>query len=435
MKAGLIKQFLAAIAAHPFLTLVAALLIPAAIQHFGVLLENVDYPGVCEKDYTQDFVMVAALRAGDSPYAPIPELIARYLPACQHVPLNAHPSPHPISMAVLVSPLAGVLSYTQSYALWMAIESLALLCALLLCARIPEQRPSAPTLAFVAIAVLSAFTSYDDIFLGQANFTILALLCVALLLLKQNRDAGAGVVFGIAIGIKFFGWPIAVLLLARKRWKAAAGLGVGFVLVQIVSWSVSGLATLRHYYQEVVPTMTAFYASCGLNQSLSTLPLHLFRGYSEHCYNWPDDGALAVPLFESERLLQITMPFLPLLLAVAIFAWAYRTPKLRDAIVGLTCFSVVLTPVVWGHAAVLSYILLISLYEYRASVIKSPLAILLLALWIGAVFIIPTFVPGSPHRDFLAALHNISVLLAALSSASLALWLPRISIARDEVGK
>lgn len=367
--------------------------------------------------------MIVANRAGEDPYATIPSLVERFIPQCRHVPLNAHPSPHPISMAALTSPLAGILSYSDSYTLWAAIEGLALVVALLLFTRIPSHPPSMSAVLFTTIALLSAFTSFDDIFLGQVNFTLLALFAAGILLLKRN-ELVAGLLFGIAIAIKFFGWPVALLFLLKRRWRASAGLIVGFALVQAMSIGVAGFETTRRYFVEVVPAMTNFYASCGLNQSLRSLPQHLFAGYSEHCYNWPDDGALSLPFFDSPLLLSVTHIALPLCLCAFALYFILRTPRLTDALIATICFSVIASPVVWGHAAVLTYIVLASLFNSWSELKKSPAAIAMFLAWILGVFIIPTFVPGSPNRDLLAALHNISVSISALSATALALWLP-----------
>lgn len=427
MSAPLVERLFAAAVKHPLLTLLALFLIPAAIQHFSVLYESVNYPGVCEKDYIQDYGMIAALRAGVDPYLPIPELVERFIPQCSHVPLNSHPSPHPISMAILIAPLAGIIPYSQSYAIWACVETAALFLALYFLARIPEKMPPPEAVALALIALLSAFTSYDDIFLGQVNFTLLAMFAAGIYFLKKN-ELLSGLIFGAAIAIKFFGWPVALILLLKRKWRACGGLLCGFAAVQLISLAAAGWETIRHYYQEVVPLLSNYYASCGLNQSLHTLPQHLFGGYTQHCYHWLDDGALTLPLFDSPALLAATSVKLPILISIIVLYLTVRTRRIEDALIPTICFSVVASPVVWGHAGVLTYIVIASVFSHWQTLRRSPLAVLLLMLWICGVFVIPTFVPGSSERDMLAALHNLTVSLAALSAVSLALWLGRSSI-------
>ena len=425
MRATIFRRLFADIATHPFLTLLTVVLIPVALQHFIVLCLSTNYPIICEKDYIQDYAMIAALREGADPYAPIPVLVERFVPQCKHVPLNMHPSPHPISMAALTSPLAGIISYRASYALWGLIEGCALLFAIFFLARIPAQKPSVADVLLGFMVTVSAFTTYDDIFLGQVNFVLLALFAAGISKLKKH-EVQAGLLFGAAIAIKFFGWPLALVLILKRRWKTSVALAGGFAIVQALSVAIAGLDTTTRYYREVVPEMSNFYAACGLNQSLRTLPQHLFVGYSEHCYNWPDDGALAVPFFDSPALMHATALALPLLISLCALFLAWRTRSLEDSLVSILCFSVIASPVVWGHAGVLTYIVIASLFLHWRRLVRSPLAISLLVLWAAGVFVIPTFVPGSPNRDLLAALHNTSVSLAALSAASLALWLAHL---------
>jgi alpha-1,2-mannosyltransferase len=79
----------------------------------------------------------------------------------------------------------------------------------------------------------------------SGNVTLPLMLAVALAWRYRQRPLVAGLLTAVAISVKPFVWPLALWLLATRRWKAAAwAVGFGIVINALV-WAVVGYDSIR----------------------------------------------------------------------------------------------------------------------------------------------------------------------------------------------
>jgi len=106
--------------------------------------------------------------------------------------------------------------------------------------------------------------------LGQIEVLQYLLLAATLYALRAGRERWAGVALGLATGLKFFPGALIVLLLWKKRWRAA-GWAIGTAVVAIIgSFAAVGMDTLPTYWRyTAVYGIAGAFAAFPLNQSLN----------------------------------------------------------------------------------------------------------------------------------------------------------------------
>jgi hypothetical protein len=105
----------------------------------------------------------------------------------------------------------------------------------------------------LALLILLCFPMHRNFLYGQYYIVLLLLLTAALWLYIRDRRLSAGVLLGIAFGLKIF--PMLFLLyFARKRdWRAAVGLVLGGFATITASIAAFGVSLNRLYATQVLP--------------------------------------------------------------------------------------------------------------------------------------------------------------------------------------
>jgi arabinofuranan 3-O-arabinosyltransferase len=210
------------------------------------------------------------------------------------------------AFALLALPL-GLLPLPVAEGLWF-FTSVALLVVLItLNVRLPaEQRRSTRFLVGVLIVAMGKFYAHELV-LGQVNILFAVIATLALLAMKTNREALAGVLVVVAVVIK----PYAVLFLpwlaARRKLPSilAASAGVAIVLLApAILYGVDGNITQHREWWRTVTTTTAPNLNVYDNVSLAAM-----------YFRWVGPGLL------SARLAYATAA---VLLAVAAIVYAVR---------------------------------------------------------------------------------------------------------------
>jgi alpha-1,2-mannosyltransferase len=94
----------------------------------------------------------------------------------------------------------------------------------------------------VSMLWVSVFNAWQS-----ANETLLLVFMIALIWRYRDRPAAAGLLTAAAISLKPFVWPLALWLLATRRWRASLySLSFG-VVVNLAVWSIVGFAQVRAY--------------------------------------------------------------------------------------------------------------------------------------------------------------------------------------------
>ena len=104
---------------------------------------------------------------------------------------------------------------------------------------------------------LLAFCGYGSLAtnfgLGQYYVFLLFLITLIVYLLRAGRSAGGGFLSGVAFGLKLYTGPIILYFLARRKWRAAAGMAAGSFLMLLVATAIFGWADVSIYLTQVLP--------------------------------------------------------------------------------------------------------------------------------------------------------------------------------------
>ena len=104
---------------------------------------------------------------------------------------------------------------------------------------------------------LLAFCGYGSLAsnfgLGQYYVFLLFLVALTVYLLRSARSAAGGFVSGLAFGLKLYTGPIFLYFLARRKWRAAAGMAAGALLTLFVAIAIFGWADVWIYLTQVLP--------------------------------------------------------------------------------------------------------------------------------------------------------------------------------------
>ncbi len=184
---------------------------------------------------------------------------------------------NPPSLAVAWVPLA-YLNVDVARRVWIALSGLCLALALWLVA--VELGWSRRPWALVGLSALFTLPSpvREQFAFGQMYACLLLLNVAAWRAYLRQRDAIAGAATGLALALKFSGWPIAVLMLARRRWIAVCWVLLSGALIAASSLPWVGLAAWRVLFFEQIPHVLRWGAAAlPAYQDTTGFWQHLFR--------------------------------------------------------------------------------------------------------------------------------------------------------------
>jgi hypothetical protein len=115
-----------------------------------------------------------------------------------------------------------------------------------------------------------------DLFRGQMMLTILLLLTLTWLAFRSRQDVKAGIFLGVALTLKFYGWPILLLFILTRRWKAVFASASLFVFCNVLMALWLGLDVLRNYVQNVAPGIAQIWVTDLYNFSVLSVGYRLF---------------------------------------------------------------------------------------------------------------------------------------------------------------
>jgi len=172
----------------------------------------------------------------------------------------------------------------------------------------------------VAMLWLPVFGAWQS-----ANETMMLVFIAALVWRYRGNPIAAGVLTAVAISLKPVMWPLALWLLATRRWRASGyGLAAG-LLINAVSWGVVGFGNFRVYLRDA--GLDARHAWRGGYSVIAALG-HLGFGRS-----FGDAAMVAVCLA----------------LVAAIVFVAFIRHREREALTLAIVLMLAASPLVWAH--------------------------------------------------------------------------------------
>ncbi len=217
---------------------------------------------------------------------------------------------------------------------------------------------------------------------ATANFTLLAVLALALVWRDRDRPLRAGLLIAVAVTLKPFVWPIGLWLLATRRYRAAGWALASTVLLNVVAFAAIGGAGQLDSY------------------------LRVSREVADHFL--PTSYGLAAIATQAGVSLTVA---LGLSICVACAACAYgvsagRAANERASLVAFVGVMFLASPILWMHYLAVLLIPLVILHPRLDRV-----WVVSLALWVG-----PTGAPTLIENLIVVAL--VSSIMVALAAAS-----------------
>lgn len=337
------------------------------------------------KDFVQTYTLARAILDRVDPYLPTDVLAKRYL---GHVPFAAwpHPTPHPPALGVLLLPIA-FLDYATAATVWFVFELICLVVSAHFLVHGFSAQLSRLAVLCVAIALVAWHPVATEMFMGQLQLPMLALLAGAWLALRKGWPGLGGALVGLAILIKPIPVPMLLWFALSRRWRALGGAVCVILTGYAVTGCLVGLETLVTYVTSVVPSITHVYRAALGNHSLWSVGWRLFEGTGCDVF-----GATVVPpLIRSAagaRFVAMALPIL-VLLAASLFVRGQRSLGVSFAV--MVSVSILISPLSWPHYLVLAAIpgaqvvrwLLCHRLPRRETNRALVVASLLLANWVG----------------------------------------------------
>jgi hypothetical protein len=276
--------------------------------------------------------------------------------------------PYPALTPVAFVPFA-LLPKVVSDDLVTAINIAALLATLWIC-KVRDWRPYG--LVLVLAPVVAAWQT--------ANLTLVLGLGIAVVWRKRDNPLIAGVLLAVLISLKPFVWPVAVFLLATRRYRALAyGMAAG-LLINLFAWGIVGFNQIGAY-ESLTRAVTNFQYRAGY--TITALALRLGAG---------NGVAYAIGIALA-------------ILAMAACLYAGRRGDERAALTLGVAACLLATPVLWVHYFAL---LLVPLALGRPRL--SPIWFAPLILWLCPV-------KSAPWQIALAFGVNALIVFTMLSPA------------------
>ncbi len=180
---------------------------------------------------------------------------------------------NPPILAVAWLPLA-YLPVEEARKLWVGLSVLWLACAIgLVTTQLPSSRQLWALAGITALFTLPA-PAREQFYSGQMYSFLLLLHVIGWRAYSRSQDATAGIALGLALALKISGWPIGLLMIARRRWTAVrwsivTGVGAAIVTlpwVGIDAWRTLFFVAMPKVLRWPAATLTAYQDSTGFWQ-------------------------------------------------------------------------------------------------------------------------------------------------------------------------
>jgi len=177
------------------------------------------------------------------------------------------------AFALLAAP-AAMMPLAAAKASWFAVSALLMMALLWLSLRaIPELRRPAPLLLVLTFVAMAKFYAHELV-LGQVNLLFGAIVALAIVWMRQGRDAAAGLLLALALVIKPYAAIFAPWLATRRNRAAFATFAAALIvllLLPALRYGWQGNLQLLGDWWRTVTTTTAPNLTNPDNVSLSAM--------------------------------------------------------------------------------------------------------------------------------------------------------------------
>lgn len=321
------------------------------VSSLNKIYQSFSYPYLYRKDIVQEYLLARAVMADENPYQPLPILYARFIDA-PNPGILSHPTPHPPSIIPLVLWM-GLMDYETVALLWFCLELISLLGISFLASAELNLKPRWFWCGIIVLFLVGWFPVTLDLLYAQLMVILALLLYFALRLLCDRRSWLAGVIVGLTIAIKLFAWPLCLLFVIKRNWRALFASVLCFSVLSGFGFLLIGSENFFFYYFDVSREVSSLYRSCTYSYSLATLGWRLFSG--TQCETIV--GLTASPLLHLPSLAPYVSWIIPALFLLLVLVVIIRSVhSLEISFCLMLCASVLISPVFWNHYLVIGLI-------------------------------------------------------------------------------
>ena len=386
-----------------------------------------------EKDFLAVYVLAQTLAHGYDISLPVNDLARKY-EINLNKPAFVHPSPHPPTMGFLLMPLA-LFGYRTAKVVWFLVELTSLYYSIYLFSIIERKPLSWKWTLGITLALQTWHPVILELSNGQVHGFLLLCLAGTWYAMDRNRPVLAGVLLGLGLLIKQLAWPVGLVFLARKDYRA---LGAAAVTVLAGYGTVAlwiGYTPVYFYLTQTLPAVSALYQNHPLNLSLWTIGNRLFQGTPGA--DFAGHKIALIPLLTAPAAGRLVTVAIPLLLLL-VFWRSMGRMKDSDILLSLAvCLSIVLNPFSWPHYYVLALLPLaqaVHLFAMNHFPKRETNWFLVIAFfliptpfdWKNLAFLLSGMRYDPGHVMVIHALPSLVILIPAFAVMGLAVFLIRV---------
>jgi glycosyl transferase family 87 len=142
------------------------------------------------------------------------------------------------------------MSPAVAHSVWLAINTLALVCTMLLVIR--EVAPVKRSLLFSLLLLTAWFPPLMDLYIfSQAQLLILLLLIVMMYALRRNHERVAGLMLALAGMLRLFPFAMAGYLIVQRRWRALTWTIGGAIACTVLTIICLGVSRATGFMSEI----------------------------------------------------------------------------------------------------------------------------------------------------------------------------------------
>lgn len=324
------------------------------------------------KDFIQEWLSARCYWNGVSIYTPLRvaleanESNAPIGPWTSTLEYNAHPP-----ASVLIALPFAYLPYRDAFIVWNVLNIPLLLGSLWLIARELKFHQNAIFGILGLALLLPYYPLHAQVYQGQLNILLLALLTVAWAATRHNKSTLAGGAIGVAAALKLFPALMFVYFAYTRRWRAFFAGIAAFIGLNGIALLLFGPAAFETFMKIVIPGGKHFQSNWE-NISWIGFWLRLFD---------PHPSQNIAPWIASPMLANV-MIWLGRIVIFGTWLRSLRTRDIDKSFASGILAMLLLTPVTWSHSFVL-FLLPLALMAARLPSYTSRFALVMVAalLW------------------------------------------------------
>jgi hypothetical protein len=243
----------------------------------------------------------------------------------------------------------GLLPYEQAQVAWLLLGVSCLVIALRLLLHPHFPGLSLSKFALICLITVPLLHFWEELGLGQMMMLQLLLLVAAWRALRVHRAGPGAILLGLALALKLIAWPIVILLMVGKKWRAIIVALATFACANLAAALILGPREVIYYYSVVSGWVWGIYRGDWGNFSLMSVSWRLFGGTGVSSLT----GLHAPPLVAAPSLAYpAAILLVGIWLAVGL-TWAAQARSFDVAFGMALCTSVLASPLTWCHYLIL----------------------------------------------------------------------------------